>query len=632
MEIDLPIEPFTGTPEEIERQWYEKVYLARDPNMRQLTWRAILMGSALGGILSLTNIYVGLKAGWGLGVSITACILSYGIWTTLCRLGIAKTPMSILENNCMQSAATSAGVSAGGTLVSAFSAYAMIHGTPLPFKLTLAWVFLLAILGVTMAIPMKRQMVNVEQLRFPSGTATAETLRALHSHSDTGMRAALALAWSGIASAFISFWTDGFGLLDKWSLLKIKLEPYSLSALMERLNEWALGKAWITRTVMFSVDPIFLAAGTLSGMRAGISMMLGGTLCWAVFVPILQSHGLIAGTRYRDIVQWTLWGGVACMVSSGLLSFAFQWRTIGRAFKSVAGLFSKGTVESEMDKIETPTSWFIYGQIFSLIGLAFLAHASFGMPWWQSALAVFMSFFLAMVACRVTGETDTTPVGPMGKVTQIMFGAVNPGNVDVNLMAANITAGSATASADLLTDLKSGYLLGAHPRKQFIAQFSGIFVGTLVSVTCFTLLVPDGSKLGTEQFPAPAAQTWRAVAEALSKGLDALAPVKVWSMLIGGLVGIILPLLSKLFPKWNNVIPSAAGLGLAWTFQWYYSFLFFMGALLGWIFEKASPAKSKEFTFPVASGMIAGGSLMGVAIAFAESGKGIMEVIKKLFL
>src|SRR5258707_14661668 len=130
-------------------------------------------------------------------------------------------------------------------------------------------------------------------------------------------------------------------------------------------------------------------------------------------------------------------------------------------------------------------SWFAVGQIVSFIALAWLGHASFGISIWESAIAVALSFWLALVACRVTGETDTTPVGAMGKVTQLIFGALSPGNVNVNLMSANITAGAATSSADLLTDLKSGYLLGAHPRKQFIAQFAGIFVGTLVSVLCF---------------------------------------------------------------------------------------------------------------------------------------------------
>src|SRR5882762_9736262 len=139
----LQVEGFQGTPEEIERQWFEKVYKRRGDSMAQLTWRAVIMGSILGGVLSLTNLYIGLKAGWGFGVAITACILSYAIWTSLHGLRVVKTKMTILENNCMQSTASAAGYSTGSTLVSAFAAYIILNGHPLPLPLTLAWVFFL---------------------------------------------------------------------------------------------------------------------------------------------------------------------------------------------------------------------------------------------------------------------------------------------------------------------------------------------------------------------------------------------------------------------------------------------------------------------------------------------------------
>src|SRR5215813_6545094 len=131
----LPVQGFRGTPEEIERQWLERVYRGRGDTLRQLTWRAVIMGSVLGGLLSLTNLYIGLKAGWGFGVAITACILSYAIWTALHRVGLARTPMTILENNCMQSTASSAGYSTGGTLISAFAAYMLISHTTLSLPL-----------------------------------------------------------------------------------------------------------------------------------------------------------------------------------------------------------------------------------------------------------------------------------------------------------------------------------------------------------------------------------------------------------------------------------------------------------------------------------------------------------------
>jgi OPT family oligopeptide transporter len=623
----LPIHGFQGTPDEIERQWYERVYRGRGDRMRQLTWRAVLMGSLLGGALSLTNLYIGLKAGWGFGVAITACILSYAIWAALHRVGIARTPMTVLENNCMQSTASAAGYSTGGTLISAFAAYLLINqdqvnpgGMSLPIML--AWVFFLAVLGVTMAIPMKRQMINVEQLRFPSGIAAAETLRALHSVGDRGLRSARALGVAGTVALIGKFWAEGL------TLVHARLAPFMIGTWITALNERLVGAAWMGRTVMLSWEPMFIAAGAITGLHVGWSMLLGSVTAWMIFAPILQQQGVITGTGYAAIVPWTLWGGVACMVTSSLLAFALQWRSALRAFTDLGAMLGgRRSAHDPLAAIETPSSWFIGGQVVGLAGLAWLGHATFAMPYWQTVVAVLLSFVLALVACRVTGETDTTPVGAMGKITQLTFGALSPGNVNVNLMSANITAAAAASSADLLTDLKSGYLLGAHPRRQFIAQFAGIFVGTLVTVLSFRLLVPDASVLGSDQFPAPAAQTWRAVAIALAGGLRSLGAIKLWSIIVGALVGFSLTLLARLFPARRHLVPSPAGVGLAWTFHWYYGLLFFVGGLLGWWVEKRYPEWAEEFTFPVASGWIAGESLMGVALVIWENGP---ELVRKL--
>lgn len=622
----LPVAGFQGTPEEIERQWLEQVYTGRGDRIPQLTVRAVVMGSLLGGVLSLTNLYIGLKAGWAFGVAITACILSYAIWTSMFKAGLVRTRMTILENNCMQSTASSAGYSTGGTLISAFAAYIMLNGETLPTTQLMAWVFFLAVLGVTMAIPMKRQMINVEQLRFPSGIAAAETLRALHSAGQKSLRTAKALFVSALVAAMSTFWNDGLSALDRLRWLGVELGRFSLGHWVNRLNEAIAGPAWMGRTVMFIWDPIFIAAGAIIGLRVSISMLVGGTLCWAVFIPAIQAQGL-AGDGYRDLIQWALWGGVACMVTSGLLAFFMQWRSALRAFASLGKMLSFGSQRSEdpMDAIEVPGSWFMIGQVVAFIALAYLTNTLFGMPYWQSAIAVVLAFCLALVSARVTGETDTTPMGAMGKISQLTFGAISPGNMNVNLMSAGITAGAAASSADLLIDLKSGYLLGANPRQQFLAQFFGVFTGTLVTVLAFKVMVPDASVLGTDQFPAPAAQAWKAVAEVLGKGLDQLHPIKLWSIVIGGGVGVALTLLGHFFPRHQKYIPSPAGFGLAWTFHWFYSLLFFLGAVVGYFFQRRHPEASEEYTFPVASGIVAGGSLMGVALIFMENGPELLR-------
>ena len=333
----MPVAGFKGTHEEIERQWYEQVYRGRGDSMAQLTWRAVLVGSCLGGVLSLTNLYIGLKAGWGFGVAITASILSYAIWTSLLKVGLARTQMTILENNCMQSTASSAGYSTGGTLVSAFAAYIIINHHSMPVPLMLAWVFFIAVLGVTMAIPMKRQMINIEQLRFPSGIAAAETLNALHAESAQGLRAAKALALAGLIAAIDKVWAEGL------STINANLERFSSGALLTDLQKWLLGshyQAWADRTVVVSWDFIFLAAGAITGMRVCATIFVSGTLCWAVVVPILQAKGVIEGVGFAAIVQWTLWFGASCMVAAGLLSFLLSWRTALSAARDLGHMLS----------------------------------------------------------------------------------------------------------------------------------------------------------------------------------------------------------------------------------------------------------------------------------------------------
>lgn len=627
-DYELPVAGFRGRPEEIERQWYERCYVGRGDRMRQLTWRAVLTGSVLGGILSLTNIYIGMKTGWGFGVAITACILSYALWTTLRRLsGGRLTPMTVLENNCMQSTASAAGYSTGGTLVSAIAAYMLVHGTTLPIGALMAWVFFLAVLGVTMAIPMKRQMINIEQLRFPSGVAAAETLKALHTTGRAGLRSAKALGLAGVLAALSKFWLEGLAtVLPRFAET---LTRFQLGTFVERFNRLVFGPAWMGRTVMLSWEPMFIAAGAITGLRVSASMFAGGILCWMVFVPALQDRGIVAGSGYRELVHWTLWGGAACMVTSGLLSFGLQWRSALRALSGLARIFAprRGGPRDPLAEIETPASWFVAGQLVGLVGLAWLAHATFHMPVWLCVFAVVLSFALALVACRVCGETDTTPVGAMGKITQLTFGAMRPGDMTGNLMGACITAGAADSSSDLLIDLKSGYLLGANPRKQFLAQFAGIFMGTFASVLGFSLLVRGPEAIGSDRFPAPAAQTWAAVAQALGLGLSALDGIKVWSIVIGGLVGIALPLLERLLPKYRAWVPSASGLGLAWTFHWYYSLLFFVGAVIGHLLEKRRPKLARDYTFPVASGIIAGEALMGVVLICWET---LPELLREL--
>jgi OPT family oligopeptide transporter len=590
-----------------ELKWYRETY--RGDDMKQLTLRAVLMGGFLGSIMSLVNIYVGLKTGWGLGVAITACILSFSLWKVLRAVGLVRSDMTILENNCMQSTASAAGYSTGGTMVSGIAAWMLINDTSMGTGLLMVWVFFLAVLGVTLAIPMKRQMINIEQLKFPSGTAAAETLKSLHAAGSGATKSAAGLGIAAALGGSLAVVRDVLGWI-----------PSGLPVFGSRAAAY---------TVCFEPSALMVAAGAIMGLHTAASMLIGAVLCWGVLVPLMHHAGVITSLEYKDMVQWTLWGGAACMVTSGLLSFGMQWRTALRAFSGLRSIFSSARGAGSDDPlahIEVPGTWFLGGAALGTIGVVATARIAFDLPIWMGLLGVVMAFFLALVACRATGETDTTPVGAMGKVTQLFYGAITPRSFagpvrkNVNLMAACITAGVADSSADLLIDLKSGYLLGANARKQFLAQFSGIFFGTLFAVSAFQIIVPDASYLGTDKFPAPAAQTWRAVAELLSAGLHSIHPTAQAALVIGALVGIALPLLTMVLPKDKRwLVPSPMGLGMAFTFHFFYAFSMCLGAVIAVLIEKKNKQVAEDYTVPVASGLIAGESLVGVGIALATA-------------
>ncbi len=604
------------TAREIEMNWYNNVY--QGDTMKQLTLRAVLMGAVLGGFMSLSNLYVGLKTGWGLGVAITACILSFAIWKTFRILFPFwfKEDMSILENNCMQSTASSAGYSTGGTMVSAICAYLMITGHHMGWQLLSIWTFVLASLGVFLAIPMKRQMINVEQLRFPSGIASAETLKSLHAEGKEGMEKARSLGIAGLLGGAVAWFRDA--ALPKFMAFPAQLNfPGSLH-----------GFGWAKWTISWDMSLIMIAGGAIMGWKIAWSMLLGGVINYGFLAPHMVDLGAINPEKlgYREIVRWSTWAGASMMVTSGLVAFLMQWEVIKRSFGAILAIFDKSMkIENDpLERIEVPTWWFLTGAGLSGLGCIAVLYFAFDTSFIMGLVAVFMTLILSLVACRATGESDITPIGAMGKITQLMFGVLAPSKMITNLMTASVTAGAAGSAADLLTDLKSGYLLGANPRKQFIAQYFGIFAGVIVVVPAFYLLVPDASVLGTEQWPAPSAQVWKAVAELMAKGLSSLHYTAQMGMLVGGLIGIIIPLLTEFAPKKvRPFIPSAMGLGLSMVIPFFNSLSMFIGALIALVMEKGCAKFAEKYVVTVSSGIIAGESIMGIVIALLQA-KGII--------
>lgn len=632
----IPTLPATATPEEKDAHWYRHVY--QGDRVPQLTLRAVLMGAFLGTFMAVSNLYTTLKLGWAFGVVVTAVVLSFALWNALRAItGGRLTPMSILENNCMASCASAAGYSTGTTVGTAIGALLLFQGHHLPWPVVAALVFFSAGLGVFLAIPMKRQMVNHEQLAFPTGTAAAETLRSLYSAGREAVRKAAALLGALGASLLI-------GLLRTYGTLVHELTALGKApAWLQRLSSTVAIPESLAFTGILNplargqmaglaLEPsvLLMGAGMIMGVRVSLSMLAGSVLLYYVIAPWMAAHdaaqagvpGYLAAFTYSpegsfNPIRWALWGGTSLMVFASLTSLALDWRTLARAFSRFKGSGDLTADREGPGAVEVPSSWLIAGLIPFGLGMVVVLWLAFQVAIPLGIVAVLLSTVVSLVCCRATGETDTTPVGAMGKVTQLLF-AVLPGaagNTTINLMTAGATASAGMGSADLLTDLKSGYLLGANPRRQFLAQFIGVFIGTLAIVPAWYLMVPTKERL--EAFNPPATNMWKAVADLLTQGVQMLPTSAVWLIVAGALLGILLPLLERLFPRARPFLPSAMGLGLSWVVVFQNSLSFAIGALLVWAWNRRHARSAETYAVPIASGFIAGESLIAAAIAIA---------------
>ncbi|NOY25137.1 MAG: OPT family oligopeptide transporter, partial [Oligoflexia bacterium] len=495
MQIDAAADhPAPQTPEEveaIERDWLEHTY--KGATLPELTGQVIVISVLLGALMVAFNIYMGLKTGWGEGGSIIAVILGFAIMKALGR------KYSILENNATQTFASAAG--SLGNIVNVIPALILLADEGViphapTFLDVLLWVFFTSFLGVFFAIPLRRQMVIVDQLTFPTGTAAAQTIQAMHAKGADAMKKARALATMGLGSFVLTWLRDGPGAF----LPQAILAPAKLKGLG--------GLSLASLNIGAAFSPMMFGAGFLVGPRVGISLAIGGFVAWGIIAPILHMHGIDAamamtmtsdtvsgqcatilgldpipadklafvqenckymaqvhsGNLYSIIVKWTMWPGLGLMVAAGLTSTLMKGKIMLRAITS---LFDRKAGKSPIDHLQFPTWQWAVGLILSGVGVMAMLQLRFEVPWYFGLLSILLSFILAVIAVRATGETDINPVGAMGSVTQIAFGVAQSGGhaalgsvTSANLLTGGVAAGGASEAADMMQDLKTGWLVG----------------------------------------------------------------------------------------------------------------------------------------------------------------------------
>jgi putative OPT family oligopeptide transporter len=564
------------------------------PGEAQLTLRAVLAGCLIGGVVAAMNTYVGLRIGWAFGGSLIAAILGFAFFSAV----KPRSPFTVLETNITQTAGSAAGyMTAAAGLLGPIPALGML-GRKLSYLELTAWTASVAFIGVFFAVPLRRQMIAVEKLRFPTGTAAAQTILAMFEARGEAVGKARALAIAAVVSGAIAL---GIYFVPA---IEHPVKPLILATSLAFLATW---------TVDLLLSPVMFGAGILIGPRVASSLLAGALFSWAVLGPLAQQQGWAPGAfmAYKDGARgWILWAGVAIMVADALTSLALTWRSVLNAFKRVEGEASDDLPKSEM----IPDAWWIGGLAVSSVLTVAVNRIVFEIPIVLSIVAIVISSVLAMIATRAMGETDINPIGGMGKVTQLVYGALAPGQITTNLMAAGVTGAGATQAGDMMSDLKTGYLLRASPRRQFVAQCVGILAGIVVCVPVYKLF-DRAYEIGGTDIPAPAAQAWKAMAELLASGLDAL-PDHALSAVAGGVAfGVIVPVLRATAPRLRPWLPSALAFGLAFIVPAYYSIAMFLGAMALVVWRRQSPASAETYGFALASGLLAGEGVMGVVNA-----------------
>jgi uncharacterized oligopeptide transporter (OPT) family protein len=571
----------------------------KPPDLREFSPRAILCGLFVAALMGASYPYVVLKLGFGPNVSVVAAVLGYIVLGVLFTrlvplLGFRYRPYNRWENNIVQTAGTAASQTAFMCiLLAAFDMLAQDKNPLLNITLTplqsFAWLTTAGLLGVLLAVPLRRHYIVDEKLPFPDGLAAGETILVCDSQGPVAARAALVMVAGIVASGLLMMLTEDAHVFDLFpSVLVLGLGTKALATTGFGVN-WSL---------------LAIGSGMIIGMRINISMLLGTLLSWVVAPLVLPELGLLKEKFARlDVLFWVMWPATGMMVAGGLTALVLRWRVLVRAFQKL----SAGTGADEF-----PLRWVIAGVVLFGAALVVVQEVMLGQPAWITVTAILLSVPLALVGLRVLGETNWGPISALSNMMQGVFALLAPGNVAANMVASGTTGTVATDSEAIMQSYKSGDMVGSSPRYLTYMQLLAMPVGA-AAVSWMYPVLRDTYGIGEKGLSSPISVKWAGFARVLSAGFDALPEGALPALVIGSVLGVVLAVL-EMRVKNKNWIPSPTGLGIGMLVPAATIVTMFAGAVLGALWTKRSPRTAGLYLIPLASGLIAGEALVAVLV------------------
>jgi putative OPT family oligopeptide transporter len=550
----------------------------------ELTFRSIVVGLVVALIIGSAYPYCVLKLGFGPNLSVVSAF--FGFIALVLILRAAGT--NARENNIVQTMGTSAGQTAFMCVL--LAAFDLLNAKGVlnpPIHLgtwqIFFWLCSASLLGILLAVPMRRHYIDEENLTYADGLAAGETIKVLHEGREQGISAGpvQALGIGTAASGFLMLVTTYF----KWMR-----------------DTWFLPGGEAMR-VGFNISLLGFGSGLLVGFRICLSMALGTAISWFILPRFLFSHGMITELTFPITLRWVMWPATGLMVAGGLTSLALKWNLIVKTFR--------GLRTSKMESIEFSMRWVAIGSVIMTVVICVVQYISMGIPIWLSFIAILLSLPLMLVGLRVLGETNWGPISAMSNMMQAIFAFISPGNVPVNMSSSGLTGTIAVTSEALMQDFKAGQLLKSNPRSLTIAQLIAAPVGSIATAIVYPIL-RDKFGIGDTGLSAPISVKWAGFAELLTKGLNALPPGCLVGLVIGIAVGILLTLMAE---KWGDNVPSPSAMGIGMLITAAVLMTFILGGVVQLIWAKVSPQTEKDYRIPLASGLIAGEAIIAVVLA-----------------
>jgi uncharacterized oligopeptide transporter (OPT) family protein len=557
----------------------------------ELTTRAIVIGLIVAMIIGCAYPYCVLKLGFGPNLSVVAAFLGFMTLVPLVFL-LRLTDTNARENNIVQTMGTSAGQTAFMSVL--LAAFDMLNAKGVfnpPIHLGTAqiffWLCSASLLGILLAVPMRRHYIDEENLTYADGMAAGETILVLHEGREkgAGARTVKALGLGGFLSGGLTILTT--------ALLWI---PDTL--FFPGGQPMAVG---------FNLSLLSFGSGLLVGFRICLGMAIGTAVSWFILPPFLFSHGMIEGLTYAQTLRWVMWPATGLMVAGGLTSLALKWNLIVKTFRDLRG----GKASDKMQQREFPMKWVVIGSLVMTVVICLVQYISMGIPVYLSFIAILLSLPLMLVGLRVLGETNWGPISALSNMMQVLFAFISPHNVPVNMSSSGLSGTIAVTSEALMQDFKAGQLIKSNPRSLTIAQLIAAPVGALATALIYPVLRARFG-IGPEGLSSPISVKWAGFAELLTQGLKALPPGCLVGLLIGIAVGILLTLLAE---KYGHVVPSPAAIGIGMLINAAVLMTFILGGVAQLIWARSSEKTEDEFRIPLASGLIVGEAIVAVVIA-----------------